>query len=174
MSAILVFGLKDAVHLSVALVGLASSAPAGVQARCVDLLVDKTRSVGRVCVTDRNDTLFIQFQAAVDWHLAETHLAIGATREEIPLAAGRHPVLGRFPFKHEHAPGVKEFGYAIPVRELPAGVGATLVLAAHATVTRPGEEEGAWAGGTAFAPEGNPATYFQVPRPGAGARTPPE
>lgn len=160
----------SAIRAGMASLGLAvSSSSTGAQARCVDLLVDQTRSVGQVCVTDRNDTLFVRFQAADGWHLAETHLAIGASREEIPLAAGRHPVLGRFPFKDEHAPGVEEFGYAIPARDLPSGAGATLVLAAHATVVRPGAEEGAWAGGTPFAPEGNPASYFHYRRSGASS-----
>lgn len=140
---------------------------------CVELLVEKTQAVGRVCVVDRNDTLFVRFMATGGWQLSETHLAIGSAREEIPLAGGRQPVLGRFPYKGEHGPGVLEFGYPIPVRELPPGTG-TLVLAAHATVSRPGAEEGAWAGGTAFTPEGSPASYFSVPRPGAGPRRPPD
>ena len=99
----LAFGIKavvaevtwGAIRAGMASTSLAMSiSNGGSQAVCVDLLVDKTRSVGQVCVTDRNDTLFVRFQAADGWHLAETHLAVGASREEIPLAAGRHPVLG--------------------------------------------------------------------------------
>jgi hypothetical protein len=126
------------------------------------LVVEKTQTVGEVCAEERNDTLFVRYRTDGSWRLVETHLAVAGSREGIPLAGGQHPVLGRFPFKDAHVPAVPEFVYALPTQDLPAD--GELVIAAHATVARPGAEEGAWAAGAPFAGEGNPGTYFRYRR----------
>lgn len=143
-----------------ALTVVVSGLPAAGQPACAELVAEKTLSVGRVCVTERADSLFVRFESAGAWRLAETHLAIAASLEGIPLAGGRQPILGRFPYKDSHVPRVTEFVYAVPMGVPPGGSGGTLVIAAHATVVGEGREEGAWAKGPAFATEGNPATYF--------------
>jgi len=135
---------------------------------CVDLVAERTLVVGRVCVTERSDTLFVRFEAEGNWRLTETHLAVSSDLEGIPLAGGRQPILGRFPYKDAHVPGVAAFAIAIPTKDRPGISGTTLIVAAHASVVRDGAEEGAWAKGSVFAPEGNPATYFLYRRSGAG------
>jgi len=137
--------------------------------RCVELVAEKTLSVGRICVTERSDTLFVRFEATADWRLTETQLAVASDLEGIPLAGGRQPILGRFPYKDKNLRNLAAFGYAIPFSALPTPLPDTLVIAAHASVVADGMEEGAWAKGPGFAGEGNPATYFVYRRSGSGS-----
>lgn len=134
---------------------------------CVELVAEKTLTVGRVCVAERSDTLFVRFVAEGSWRLTETHLAVSPELAGIPLAGGRQPILGRFPYKDAHVPAVTEFVIALPFSRQPSLSGATLVVAAHASVAHEGTEEGAWAKGPAFSAEGSPATYFLYRRTGS-------
>lgn len=130
--------------------------------QCVVLLAEKTRALGRVCVALRADSLIVNFEADSGWRITETHLAVAGDLNGLPLAGGRQPVLGRFPYKHEHSPGVARHIVAISPAERPVSVGPEgIVLAAHATLLRNGIEEGAWATGTPFTAEGSPAAYFR-------------
>jgi len=134
---------------------------------CVELVAEKTLPVGRVCVTERSDTLFVRFEAAANWRLIETQLAVASALEGIPLAGGRQPILGRFPYKDKNLRNLTAFAYAVPFKDFPTLAADTLVVAAHASVVADGMEEGAWAKGPAFAGEGNPATYFVYRRSGS-------
>lgn len=143
------------------LVAVAPTAAAqSAQSTCVGLQVDGTTPVGRVCVEHQGDTLRVTFTTAGGWALTETHLAVAASLEGIPRAGGRQPILGQFPYKADHVPIVTDFSYAVPLTGRAGGPASTLVIAAHASVVRNGTEEGAWAEGSRFAAEGNPATYF--------------
>ena len=57
--------IQGAIRAGMVSISLAvSGSSAGAQGHCVDLLVDKMQAVARVCVTDRNDTVFVRFHAA--------------------------------------------------------------------------------------------------------------
>jgi len=130
---------------------------------CTDLIAEKTRVLGRVCVIEQRDTLFVRFIAGEGWRLTESHVAVATGPDGIPVAGGQHPVLGRFPFKADHAVGVTEYVHAVPLVGA-LGVAPDVVVAAHASLVRGDEEEGVWAGETRFAEEGNPASYFRFTR----------
>ena len=142
--------------LAVAIAASGSRAPP----ICVELVAEKTVVVGQVCVDEAGDSLIVRFRALGQWRLAETHLAVAGSVRDIPSAGPGNPIMGRFPYKTTHAPSLLEFAYVVPTRDLKVGPGTQLIVAAHGTVVRDGQEEGAWAGRTPFMAEGNPATYF--------------
>lgn len=154
--------------ISAALMGLGALAgqagPGADHPLCVDLIAEKIVPVGRVCVEERHDTLYVAYLTDPDWALTETHVAAAGSRQEFPLAGGRQPILGQFGFTGTHPPGTREVVYPIILGSLPSEVGTSVFLAVHATVVRGNEERGAWARGTAFAPEGSPAAFFVYQR----------
>ncbi len=130
---------------------------------CVELVAETVPSVGRVCVTERGDSLFVRFVSDGAWRLVETHLAIAPSLEGIPQSARQHPIMGRFPYKTSHGRGVSEFEYAVSNTDAPRE-STSLIIAAHAEVERGGQNEGAWGKGLAFTDGGIPASYFVYQR----------
>jgi hypothetical protein len=131
---------------------------------CVGLLADKVLEVGRVCAAERGDTLVVSYRGTAGWLLAETHLTLAPSRDSVPLAGGRQPILGRFLRIKEHQPALEEVTYRFARSEVPADENGRVFVVAHATMTRGAEERGAWGAGTSFTPAGSPATFFVYQR----------
>lgn len=133
---------------------------------CVELLAgrpgpaDTPRPVGEVCVDNDGNDLHVEFKSADGWVLLETQLVAAASMEGIPRGGSGQPQLGRFPYRETHSPSVSIFTYSIPLSELGVEPDAKVVIAAHASMSQGGEEEGAWASGKRFTEEGHPGTYF--------------
>ncbi len=115
--------------------------------------------VGQVCVEHESGTLKVHYKAASGWILTETQVAVASSLAGIPQAGAGIPLIGRFPYRVTHDHGITRFTYSIPIEEVGVGTGAEVVIAAHASVTKGGVEEGAWARGERFMQEGNPAMY---------------
>jgi hypothetical protein len=165
MEAVMSYSMTGSIGVTVAAMTVVlGSAQAQREPFCVDLVAETVSSVGRVCVTERGDSLFVRFESDGAWRLVETHLAIAPSVDEIPQGAGRHPIMGRFPYKTTHSRGVSEFAYGISNADAPRGSTGLLVIAAHAEVVRGGQNEGAWGKGLAFTDGGIPATYFVYQR----------
>jgi hypothetical protein len=140
---------------------------AAQRALCVELIAETALSVGRVCVTERADSLFVRFESSDTWRLVETQLAVAASLEGVPRGGAGHPILGRFPYKGLHGRGVSAFVYGIANASAPRGPTGSLVIAARAEVARGEQSEGAWAKGLSFTDAGPPATYFIYQRSGS-------
>jgi len=151
----------------VTLAGVVGVPQAAQRALCVELTAETALSVGRVCVTERADSLFVRFESNDTWRLVETQLAVAASLEGVPRGGAGHPVLGRFPYKGLHGRGVPDFVYGIANANAPRGPSGSLVIAARAEVARGEQSEGAWAKGLSFTDAGPPATYFIYQRPGS-------
>ena len=124
----------------------------------VDLIAARHYDVGDVIVWGDGSYLYIKYFITEDCCvLEETHLAVATTPEGIPQKRG-NPIPGRFEFKMEHIPPVKEYTYVIDLnRWTPSTL---LFLAAHAEVMCPCYgRESAWGDGYEFAGS-NWATYF--------------
>lgn len=134
---------------------------------CVPLMAAKTLPVGTVCVEARGDSLSVSYRAEGGWLLSETHLTFAASRDGFPLAGGRQPILGQFLRLRAHQPPVEEVRYAVAGPEAGVDSSGQVFIAAHATVTRGAEEQGAWATGIPFTAEGSPAAYFSYRKPTA-------
>ncbi|NIX01561.1 MAG: hypothetical protein GWN13_25655, partial [Phycisphaerae bacterium] len=67
--------------------------------------------------------------------IAETHLQVGESLDDFPLA-GRwgNPVPGRFDYKETHDPAVSEYKYTLPLSERQPG--DVLLIAVHASVEK--------------------------------------
>ncbi len=95
-----------------------------------------------------------------DWHLTETHLHVGESLEEFPLA-GRwgNPIPGHFTHCDPHG-NLNKYTYEIPIKN-EWEMGDDLLIAAHAVVEKCScMEESAWADGDRFTERGNWGTYF--------------
>ncbi len=115
--------------------------------------------VGQVCVEHGSGTLKVHYKTASGWMLTETQVAVASSLAGIPQAGAGIPLIGRFPYRVTHDHGITEFTYSIPIEEVGVETGVEVVIAAHASVTKGGVEEGAWARGERFMQEGNPAMY---------------
>ena len=118
-------------------------------------------------------TLVVKFSAQDLWLLAETHLAVAETLEEIPQSGGGNPRPGKFEYKWEAETTNDVVGsYEYPAIALEGlEPGATVYIAAHAAVVTLGEDadgdgypdviedESAWGKGEDFSGR-NWAMYF--------------
>lgn len=122
----------------------------------VDLLAGRDLQVGTVAVGNDDETLYVTYEAADGWEIAETHLAVVDDPADIP-SRGSGITLGRFPGKSAHEPPVTVVHYAVPLPD--PGSASPVVVAAHADVVKGSSEEGAWAEGPEIQEGGSWATY---------------
>lgn len=122
----------------------------------VDLLAGRDLQVGTVAVGNDDETLYVTFETADGWEIAETHLAVVDDPEDIPSRGNAVPP-GLFPGKSVHQPPVTVVHYAVPLPD--PGSASPVFVAAHAEVVKEGAEEGAWAEGQRILDRGSPATY---------------
>jgi hypothetical protein len=118
--------------------------------------------VGSVTVSNDGSALNVTYDITLGgWLIAETHVAVGESVEDIPQTNSGNPKIGHFDSSSEHDPGVITVTHTIPLD----GMTGTIVIAAHAVVYNPEipQEETAWARkcGEQLEFEGNNwATYF--------------
>jgi hypothetical protein len=120
--------------------------------------------VGTVTVSNDGTYLYITYATWNPWVITETHVAVATSLQGIPQTKSGNPKVGQFPYKHEDLGGVTSDPYTIPLADLSAGSGDTLVIAAHAVVEIPCcREETAWGDcGISFPfPGNNWALYFE-------------
>lgn len=105
-----------------------------------DVTVSDSASVGTDGTVNVN--LTIKFSAEDPWLLAETHLAVAESLDDIPQSGGRNPKPGKFEYKWEAETTndvVSSYEYpAITLEGLEPG--ATVYIAAHAAVITLGED----------------------------------
>ena len=123
----------------------------------VDLLAGQSLPVGSVTVANDEDMLYVSFETTAGWAMAETHVAVASSPDELPWQNG-HLVPGLFPSKTMHDPPGTTVHYAVPLSALD---GRTHVaVAAHADVVNDEVEEGAWADGVEASEGGGWETYL--------------
>lgn len=162
--------LKKLLALSIVLLATIPLASADTT---VALLAGQTLEVGMVNATCDGTNLSVKYTTEGGWTLNETHLAIAGDTSEIPAAKKGNPIPGQFEYAEEHAAGVTEFTYIIPLADLGFEAEDTVFIAAHAAVQQEVEgeegitllEEGAWGAGDLFVQKGNWATYFEYDIP---------
>lgn len=125
------------------------------------LLAGQHIETGAVEVSNDEDNLYVTFHTFDGWILGETHVAMGATSEELPQTPSGNPIPGQFAFSSTHEDAVT-YTYVISLGE--AAAGDDLYVAAHAVMRlRSGDnlvqEESAWGQGPGF-PGANWAMYF--------------
>lgn len=122
----------------------------------VALLAGSDLEVGTVAVGNDEETLYVTYETAGGWEIAETHLAVVDDPADIPSSGNAVPP-GLFPGESVHQPPVTVVHYAVPLPD-PGGASPVFV-AAHAEVVKGGAEEGAWAEGPEIQEGGSWATY---------------
>ena len=148
--------MRKFIVISIVLLMLAGFA---ITSSAVTLLAGQDVDVGMVTVEVVGTDLVVTYTITAPWLLGDTHLYVG---DSVPPKSAP----GRFPFGPDDAvDGI----YTIPLADLDAEEGDTLVIAAQAEVTNPDDidpvtelprEETAWADGTQIRPGKNWATYF--------------
>lgn len=86
---------------------------------------------GVVTVEDNGEHLYVTFETTSSWSLDDTHLYVGTV---VPTKAAP----GKFPYKARAE-------YIIPLSDFGVNCGDTLYIAAHAVVSKEGQQETAWA-----------------------------
>ncbi len=131
---------------------------ANVDPSSIDLIAGRNIDVGDLLVWNDSDTLYLQYNTASSWALAETHLAVAGSLAEIPQTKKGNPIPGKFPYKASHSPELMQYTYEIDLESI-ALTGGDIIIAAHADVISTDGAESAWAGDCDF-PGRNWATYF--------------
>lgn len=134
---------------------------------CPQLRAPQNEPLGQVCVSYASGVLTVEYRAADGWALLETHLAVASSLDGLPLSENRAPKIGMFAYGEVLSGGARTARYSIPLQEVGGQPGAALVIAAHASLySESGGEQGVWAEGQRFMPQGLRATYFTytVPR----------
>ena len=125
------------------------------------LLAGQFIEAGTVDVANDEEYLFVTFRTSDGWTLAETHVAVGASLDDLPQTQTGNPIPGQFQYSATHD-DVTTYTYTIPLGT--AQTGDELFIAAHAVVRLALEEdvfqvETGWGEGPQF-PGRNWAMYF--------------
>jgi hypothetical protein len=133
----------------------------------VPLLAGQTNPAGTVEIAnDRDDNLYIEFDITAPWMMDQSHVAIADTLAGIPQTRKGNPMIGNFAYQRTHIPAVTSDTYVIPRSALSLDVNGSVVVAAHAALSRldaAGQivaSETGWAAGQRFAERGSWATYL--------------
>ncbi|UCF06851.1 MAG: LamG domain-containing protein [bacterium] len=122
----------------------------------VRLIAGRLIEIGSVTCWIEGDTLYVEYVNEGGWVLAETHLAVAASLEEIPTTPSGNPRVGHFPCKGSHQPAVTEYRYPIDLASLGLDEADEVLIAAHADVQLVSstdevlQAEGAWSEGEKF------------------------
>jgi hypothetical protein len=103
-----------------------------------DLMAGQNIDAGDVLVWNDADNLYVQFVTSGDWCITETHLATGASVDDIPTTKKDNPIPGQFFYSSQYAPYPcvdAPDPYVIPLGSWSAG--DDVYVAAHAEVVRP-------------------------------------
>jgi len=132
---------------------LTKGGPTEAEAESFPLYAGQDWEVGEVLVWDDGTQVCVKYRlfdgtgedpedvVGDGWGLTETHLAVGASLDDIPTNKAGNPKVGNFPFGNDELEGVAEAGpYCIDFGdgegELDVECDDTLVIAAHAVVSR--------------------------------------
>jgi hypothetical protein len=160
---------KILVLMVAALMALGLVLPVSAETATKDLIADgrgTPQVVGNLTVASNGVNLVITYlvPAVTDgWGMTETHLYVGT-------GAPSQSAPGKFPYKKEALADPTTDTYTIAYSEIGAVAGATIFIAAHAALQKPGVDEldlpillseTAWAAGDTLIGKGkNWATYF--------------
>ena len=147
----------------------------------VDLIADggdAYLNVGNVDVSIVGDDFVVTYDITLaPWAITETHVDVQSELGDIPQTGSGNPKVGKFAHHTEHAPpGVTLVTHTIPLINIPAVAGETVVIAAHAVVEVLEwdevevewvllDEETAWGEGSEFAVDRNWSMYFEYTIP---------
>lgn len=127
------------------------------------LIAAQNIKVGTVTMSNDEENIYVEIQTDDDWFIAETHMQVGASLDDFPLA-GRwgNPIPGKFEYKENHDPQTTDFEYTVPLGNWEPG--DVLLIAVHASVghfvvDKFVGEESAWGAGERFTNKGNWAMY---------------
>ena len=131
------------------------------------LYAGQDMDVGDVRVSyDGTDNLTVEFVVVSDnWALAETHVHVAATLEDIPQTKNGNPIPGKFDYSAEYIPADRTASDTLVIAVGQLEEGDSIYIAAHAEIVKLDadaqiiQEESAWGDGQDF--EGaNWATYI--------------
>lgn len=131
---------------------------------CFDLLAGQYTNIGKVCVSNDQDFLYVKYQTENEWLLNDLHLYVGTTLAALPVTKKGNPKIGNFPYNVEGV-NTNYFEFKLPLSILGTiSCGDSIEVAAHASVQRlidggSYQEETAWSEGTRFVEKGNWGTY---------------
>jgi hypothetical protein len=123
-----------------------------------ELIAGRHIDAGDVRLWNDADYIYVEFTAAGDWCLLETHLHVAEVLADIPQTKKGNPIPGAFDYADAHD-CITDYTLMVP---LSWDVGTPLVVAAHAVVSSPAGTETAWArdGDNLEFPGKNWATYI--------------
>lgn len=131
---------------------------------CFDFLAGQFTNMGKVCVSNDQNNLYVKYMTENEWLLNDLHLYVGKTLALLPVTKRGNPKIGNFPYSQEGV-NTNYFEFKIPISTLGSlSCGESIVVAAHASVQRlidgtSYQEETAWSEGTRFVEKGNWGTY---------------
>jgi hypothetical protein len=147
----LVFGVvSTAALLAGAVVASSSAAHA---ATTVKLLADQTVYVGDVTIANDSANLYITIVPASGVCVRQDHLAVASSGSQLPQTRSGNAVPGKFPYGRSFTTCPASDTYTVPLASVAGYVpGASVYVAVHAEVSRPGSTQRttAWATGVGF------------------------
>jgi hypothetical protein len=111
----------------------------------VDLMAGQNYDAGDFTITLNDGDYIIRYETMNGWELDAVHLYIGDC-DEIPISKSGNPKIGKFTIKETFADGTTVFEYV-----LEDDIAFCGCIAAHAEVSKDGQNETAWAQGMSFA-----------------------
>lgn len=107
-----------------------------------DLIGGQTINVGHVIFSHDATNLYVEYLTSGGWGLVEAHLYVG-TQAGVPLAGGKNPIPGQFPFSATNLGGVTQYKFTIPLANLHKDANGYTVIA-HAVVMNGDQQQTAY------------------------------
>jgi len=114
---------------------LTKGGPTEDEASEVKLLASQNIEVGVVKVWNDTENLYVKYMVDAPWCLSETHVHVGVSLTDFPLAGKqKNPIPGQFDYSESHD-CVTEYIYVIPLNDGPWDF-EEVFIAAHAVVKK--------------------------------------
>lgn len=141
-----------------------------IDAGTVCVAIDAAADTSADCGDGATGAMTVTYATTGGWTIAEAHLAVGDSLDDIPTTRNGSPIPGQFPYNSGDISGATEHTVTVPLCTFgldgaqEACDPVTAYVAAHAALRRDGadgttQSETGWADGTPFVERGNWAEY---------------
>jgi hypothetical protein len=107
------------------------------------LTAGRTMYSGDVIISSDSEMMTVQYITTDGWAFTAAHLEIQNSLADVPQTKNGGPVIGKFTFSSTPSQPQNEITFRIPLSLLPENDG-TLIVVAHAVVTKNGVSQTAW------------------------------
>jgi len=129
-----------------------------------NLIAGQNEIAGNISIEQNELGINVIYTGSMPWSIAEMHLWVGSSLDDLPQTGNGNPKIGQFPYSIELEENLPSYSFFIPFEDLPESIDPCndkIFIVAHAVVSDGMNNETAWGEGYQINAGGNWAMYFQ-------------